>query len=361
MLKKVFISDCEGPISKNDNAFELTSHYVPEGNKLFTIISKYDDVLFDVLKRPNYTAGYTLKLILPFLKAYGATDQKMQQFSLKNLILISNIKETLQYLRTTSEVFIISTSYEHYIKALCYAINFPYKNTFCTRLNIDKYNINESESNQLKKFATEISKMPTIKIPAKAKAIKDFPEKHQKTIRRLDQIFWENILDMDSGILFKTITPMGGREKAEAIKQVAEQLNISLKQIVYVGDSITDVEAFKLIKQNDGLTISFNGNQYAINNSEIAVLSENSIITSIIADLFFRSGKQNTIDLIKRWDKKGLKESIMNHSMSEHLLQLPSAKLPKIKIITDENKKTLSKESSEFRKKVRGELIGRLG
>jgi len=278
MLKNAFISDCEGPISKNDNAFELTSHFVPEGNKLFTIISRYDDVLFDVLKRPK-----------------------------------------------------------------------------------DKHSINESERNQLKEFAKEISKMPRIEIPTRAKSIKDFPEKHQKTIKRLDHIFWENILNMDSGIFLKTITPIGGREKAEAIKNIAKQLNISLKQIVYVGDSITDVEAFKLIKQNGGLTISFNGNQYAIKNSEVAVLSENSIITSIIADFFFRSGKQNTIELIKNWDKKALKERTITPLLFEHFLQLPPTKLPKVKIITNENKKALSKESSEFRKKVRGELIGRLG
>ena len=38
MVKHVFISDCEGPISKNDNAFELTAHFIPEGEKLFSLI-----------------------------------------------------------------------------------------------------------------------------------------------------------------------------------------------------------------------------------------------------------------------------------------------------------------------------------
>ena len=85
-MKRVFISDCEGPISKNDNAFEMTAHFVPNGDKLFTVISKYDDVLADVLKRANYTAGGTLKLILPFFKAYEVTDKKMQEFSAQNLL-----------------------------------------------------------------------------------------------------------------------------------------------------------------------------------------------------------------------------------------------------------------------------------
>ena len=74
-VKRIFISDCEGPISKNDNAFELAANFIPNGDKLFTNISKYDDVLADVLNKPGYTAGSTLKLILPFFKAYGVTDK----------------------------------------------------------------------------------------------------------------------------------------------------------------------------------------------------------------------------------------------------------------------------------------------
>jgi hypothetical protein len=35
--------------------------------------------------------------------------------------------------------------------------------------------------------------------------------------------------------------------------------------------------------------------------------------------------------------------------------------LPKVQIVTAENKESLVKESREFRKKVRGESVGRLG
>ncbi len=146
-MKRAFISDCEGPISKNDNAFEITSHFVPNGDKLFTVISRYDDVLADVIKKPGYKAGYTLKLILPFLKAYDVNDQKMREFSAQSLILIPNIRDTLQYVRNMAHAFIVSTSYEHYIKALCQALNFPYENTYCTKVSIDKYHMTAVEKN----------------------------------------------------------------------------------------------------------------------------------------------------------------------------------------------------------------------
>ena len=91
-MKRVFVSDCEGPISKNDNAFELAENFIPNGDKFFTNISLYDDVLADALKKPGYNAGSTLKLILPFFKAYGITDSQMEDFSARNIVLIANSK-----------------------------------------------------------------------------------------------------------------------------------------------------------------------------------------------------------------------------------------------------------------------------
>ena len=360
-MKRVFISDCEGPISKNDNAFEITSRFVPNGDKLFTVISRYDDVLADVLRRPGYNAGYTLKLVLPFLKAYDVTDRKMREFSAQSLVLIPNVKDTLQYVQDIAHAFIISTSYEHYIKALCQALNFPCENTYCTKLSIDKYDITGEEKTRLKELAREVSQMPIIEIPSGVKCLNDFPEEYGKTIQQLDEIFWKKIANMKSGKIFHEVNTVGGAEKADATRSVAEQVSIDLSNVMYVGDSITDVETFKLVKENEGLAISFNGNQYAIRNAEIAVLSENSIVTAIIADVFCRFGKQETLGLMEKWNREELEKSPVSPALLNRLFERYPRELPKVKIITNENMEALVKESSEFRKKVRGEVIGRLG
>jgi energy-converting hydrogenase A subunit R len=165
-VKRIFITDCEGPISKNDNAYEIASSFIPNGDRLFTVISSYDDVTADIIKRPGYRPGDTLKLILPFLKAYSVTDRRMREFSAANLLLISNVKETLKHIRSIDHAFIVSTSYEHYIQALCQTLDFPYENTYCTKLSIDKYSITAEETAKMKETAKEIAKMPPIEIPA---------------------------------------------------------------------------------------------------------------------------------------------------------------------------------------------------
>jgi energy-converting hydrogenase A subunit R len=360
-VKRVFISDCEGPISKNDNAFEVTAHFVPNGDRLFTLISKYDDVLADVLKKPGYSAGGTLKLILPFLKAYGVTDRRMREFSAQNLILIANSKDTLQHVRAIASAFIVSTSYEHYIKALCRALDFPYENTFCTQLSIDKYSLTEQEKPRLKGIAREIAQMPLVNIPPMVKFLKDFSSMDQETISRLDTIFWNEIASMRVSEIFSEVTPVGGGQKAEAIEDAVRRLHARLEDVMYVGDSITDVEAFKLVRGNGGLTVSFNGNQYAIRSAEIAVLSENSIVTAIVADLFCKLGKQQTLQVLENWNLKALQRNAVSQPLLDRLFMLYSKALPKVQIVTAENMEMLVEESSEFRKKIRGEAIGRLG
>lgn len=360
-MKRIFITDCEGPISKNDNAYEIASSFIPNGDRLFTVISSYDDVTADIIKRPGYRPGDTLKLILPFLKAYSVTDRKMREFSAANLLLISNVKETLKHIRSIDHAFIVSTSYEHYIQALCQTLDFPYENTYCTKLSIDKYSITAEETAKMKETAKEIAKMPPIEIPANAKSINDFPEQHKTTIQRLDEIFWKEITKSQIGKMYSEIHPVGGSEKAEAIRDIATKLDITLEDVMYVGDSITDDEAFKLVKQKGGLAVSFNGNSYAVKNAEIAVLSETSLVTAVIAEALCRFGRKQTLVLVENWNHKTLTESKISKPLLSSLFALYPRKLPKVKIITAQNMETLAKESSNFRKKVRGEAIGKLG
>ena len=361
-MKRVFISDCEGPISKNDNAFEITAKFVPDGDKLFTVTSKYDDVLADVLKKPRYSAGSTLKLILPFLKAYGVTDRQMEEFSAQNLILIANSKDTLAHAQSVASAFIVSTSYEHYIRALCKAVDFPFENTYCTKLSLDKYAITEEEKARLEALAEEIVQLPLIAIPPAAKSVEDFSAADRETLRRLDTIFWSEITGMEIGEIFSEITTVGGHEKASAIEDAVGKLDVSLEDVMYVGDSITDVEAFQLVKENGGLTVSFNGNSYAVKNAEIAVLSANSIVTAVIADVFCRQGKQAALKLVENWDLPSLERSgVVSLSLLDHLFTIYPQTLPKVQMVTAENMEPLVEESSEFRKLVRGEAVGKLG
>jgi energy-converting hydrogenase A subunit R len=358
---RIFVTDCEGPISKNDNAFELTSSLVPHGDRFFALVSKYDDVLADVVKKPGYKAGDTLRLILPFLKAYGATDKKIREYSAKHILLVPGARDTLNFVKKLMPSFIVSTSYEHYISALCTVTGFPFENAYCTRLNIDKYDIDEEETEKLRELQMEIAALPMIEIPKNANSVNEFSRRDQKTIRRLDEVFWQIIPRMGSGRMLMEVNPVGGSEKAKAVQDIVEKLGCSLDRVMYVGDSITDVPPLRLVKESGGLSVSFNGNDYAVRESDVAALSGDTTVTSVLAEAFSRHGKEGAFSLVEEWGPSGLKKVCGSPELRERMLRLFPDGFPRVERVTDDNLERLKRESSVFRKTVRGEAIGKLG
>lgn len=332
--KRVYISDCEGPISKNDNAFELTSAHVPNGDQLFKVLSKYDDVQADVVRRPDYNAGDTLKLVLPFFKAFDMTEKKMKDFSAENILLVRDAKDTLGRIRNGMPTFIVSTSYQQYISALCDTIGFPVVNTYSTSVKIDDYDITSDEKTRLQQLSKEISQMPVMSIP-QSNRLDDFSETDRGNVQRLDEVIWKEIYKMEIGRTLREVKPVGGHEKAKAVQDIVKRLDTSLSDVMYVGDSITDEEAFKLVKEGGGLAVSFNGNSYAVNAAEIGIMSPSVSPMFDIARIFRYYGKQ------------GVKDHVNERASMQ--------------VLTDANREKFSKDSSAFRKTVRGEAIGKLG
>ena len=359
--KRVFISDCEGPISKNDNAFELTSHFIPNGSRLFTFISRYDDIQADIVKRRGYKAGDTLKLILPFLRAYGLSNSLVTTFSSRNLLLMPGARKMLEYVSSSMPSYIVSTSYQQYMHALCDVVGFPFDNVRCTQLDLDRHQMDYQEKAEVKRLAEEIIKLPMIETPVNAQSLIDFSKKLQDTVRRLDEIFWEELPSMKASRMMLEVNPVGGSEKAAVIADIASELGLTLDNVMYVGDSITDVEAFRLIRQGGGLTLAFNGNSFAVREAEVAVLSENALTTAVIAEVFNRFGKDGVVSVAKEWKRERVEELDLHMPLKESFLKSFKREFPRVKVVTSGNMERLMQESSSFRRSVRSEAIGRLG
>lgn len=342
-MARQFVTDCEGPVSLNDNALELSAHYIPNGEAFFAKLSRYDDYLADVEKRPRYKAGDTLRLILPFLKAYGATDQGIADFCKKNICLVDGAPELLRFVTRVMPSFIISTSYAPYIRALCEVVAFPFENTYCTRVDLDKYELGADEIAKLKAFSQEIDQLPPVDFPGQALTLDDVPEASREAIKRIDEIVWGKIAKLGSGAMLDEVNPIGGHEKARAVEDSIKRTGNELSDVMYVGDSITDVEALELVKRGGGLAVSFNGNRYAIEAAEVALISENAYVTQGVADAFLTGGKAQVFRLLKEW-----RTTIIE-------------KIPwQAAVITAANREDLVKKSGTLRQKMRG-VAGTLG
>ncbi len=356
-----FNTDCEGPISKNDNAMELTASFIPDGQQFFSLISKYDDFLADVEKRLGYKAGDTLKLILPFLKAHGMTNARMVSYSRKNILLMQGAVETLRFVKGLMPSFIVSTSYEPYLDALCGLVGFPMNHVYCTKVNIDAYPLGKGEEVRLSALASEIAQMKMISWGDEATDIEDLSQEDQGTVRRLHNIFWGEIAKMEVGRVFEEVNPVGGVEKANAILDSLKRTGSEPADVIYVGDSITDVQAFKLVRDGGGVAVSFNGNGYAIRSADICCISKDTVVLSLLASAFHKGGRDGALDLAESWSRASMEEKAVEEELGTRLQSIPDEDFPTVKLIVKSNLHQLIEESEGFRKQVRGVEIGSLG
>ena len=361
--------DCEGPLTQNDNAYELCQEYIPSGGAFFSIISKYDDFLADVVHKPGYKAGDTLKLVLPFLKAYDVTNEMMEKFSEKTLLLLPGTEIMLPSINSLLPSFIISTSYRPYLEALCNLTSFPMANCYCTDVDLDAYSVTNTEKEKLKELAQEISQMEMIQWPEEAQGIDDLEPSHQKTIKRLDEIFWHIIPSMGIGEIFDNVNPIGGVEKAKAVEDSVQRTGLELDKVIYAGDSITDSKALELVREAGGIALSYNGNRYAIRSAEYAIVSTNTCIIYGITALIVEMGKDAfkglKVDSSGKLDLHALLERLEKLQINRKILNsiFDTAKRHEIDIynIASSDFERLVRLSEKVRKEVRGHKVGELG
>ncbi|MDY7032184.1 MAG: HAD hydrolase family protein, partial [Thermodesulfobacteriota bacterium] len=315
----------------------------------------------DVVKKSGYKAGDTLKLILPFLKAYGATNQAIKEYSANSIVVVPGAVFSLKYIRNILPSFIISTSYEQYLNALCDFIGFDKGHVYCTKLDIDRYELEADEINRLKEIREEIDSLPTLDIASYVHHFNNFPLAVKKTVKRLDGFFWEEMASMKSSEILNGINPIGGHEKANAILHSLEMTGGDLNNVMYVGDSITDIQAMNLVRTHGGLAVSFNGNRYAVREADITCISGNACITSILADVFSKEGKDGVMEMAMNWSHHTMKTCGAEQILIDQLFLLHRESFPQVEVVKEGNKERLIEESEVFRKTIRGEEVGELG
>ena len=348
MFEKSFITDCEGPLTLNDNAFELSEHFIEKGGDLFKILSLYDDYLVDIVKKENYKAGNTLKLILPFFVVENIKNQDFIDFSKNNIYAVNDSKFLFNYLKESMNTYIVSTSYGQYIEALSNYMDFPFENTFYTNVDVDVLKLNDDETEKIREFKEVILSNP-------------------ENYELFDDIFFSQIPEMDIYDIIKEIEVVGGQGKKLAIDEIIKRDKINKDEILYIGDSITDVEPLEFARNQNGISISFNGNEYPLKVAEIAIVSPSAVATALIADIYAQNSKNEVLkfideynasdDLDALFDKFNVDEDIKNKFFDV----FDGENYPIIKVIDDNNYDEILKASKDMRNNIRGQDIGELG
>jgi len=292
-MVKIFF-DLEGPISPQDNAYEVLG-LTKDGERVFEVISKYDDIL-TLEGRENYEPGDTLKLIVPFLM-YG----KISECDIKNVSeeagLVPGIKDVIAHLEKSGwDIFIISTSYEQHALNIAGQIGIRSEKVACTKMPLDDYHLQFSDED-IEVVAGTRDKILNELYPG---------DDEQKVKTELDNFFFGTLQESKLGNIFNEITVIGGARKVDAMMGFAKESDLS--DAIAVGDSITDFKMLGKIKEKGGLAIAFNGNEYSIPYADVAVATLDQRFLLPIIRAFEKGGRTQAIDLVKRLGNASLDE-----------------------------------------------------
>jgi len=286
-MKKLYITDCEGPVSTNNNGHEVAQEFVPEGERLFALLAKFDEYLSDIEKARGHEPGSSLKYMLPFLKAAGVTDKGVREFSGKRVNVMKTVQDTLGSIRETMDVYLIGTSYVHHVDEVGRQIGLDPANVYGTQVAFDSYEMGEREQKMFTGLRNAFLQLPMISWSPEGL----IPPHAQFSIDSLKAFLLERFPTLPANQWIKSVSLLAGKSKADTIINITKRAGQSLRDVVYVGDSATDVDALTLIMENGGLSISFNGNRHAILNAEYVVISRETDVLKDVAISFDEHGK----------------------------------------------------------------------
>jgi energy-converting hydrogenase A subunit R len=343
-MVKIFF-DLEGPLSPQDNAYEVLG-LAREGERVFEVISKYDDIL-TLEGRENYEPGDTLKLIVPFLIHNKISECDIRDVS-REAGIVPGVKDVVAFLKSDGwDVYIISTSYEQHAYNIARQVGIESKRVACTKMPLDDYHLQFSDVD------LEVVEDAEEKILGEL-----YPgDDEQKVKSELDGFFFGTLQENKLGDIFNEVTVCGGARKVDAMMKFAHSDDLS--DAVAVGDSITDFKMLETIREKGGLAIAFNGNEYSIPYADVAVANVDQRFLLPIIQAFGEGGRENAIDTAKSLENASIEE-ILNAMPNDVSSTIPDdIKPPRYHVIgpdTDE----IIKIHKGYRTLMRG-AAGKLG
>ncbi|NYT00654.1 MAG: hypothetical protein GKB99_02885, partial [Methanocellales archaeon] len=290
------------------------------GEKIFEVISKYDDII-SLENRDSYEPGDTLALIVPFLLLNEISEKDIEILS-KRAKIVDGAKELISKLHSEGwGVYIISTSYEQHAHHIGSLLNIPKENITCTKLPFEKLkaNVGNFEMKMIKNAEKEIIQLY------------QHMEDDEMIVSLLDRFFFDVLPKTGYGNVLEKVKVVGGKRKVQAIHRIVRENEAKISDIVAVGDSITDYKMLKEVRDNGGLAVVFNGNEYAIPYANIGLASiDIRFLHLLLRDHDFDHKKDHLIETVKSWesergrferDPKNIPDGLITQEIKDFLIE----------------------------------------
>ena len=284
--------DLEGPLSPQDNAYELMKLF-PNGDRIFEVISRYDDLL-TLEEREDYEPGDTLALIVPFLVLHNISEDNITALATEAR-LTGGAAQLVSWLEYNGwKVFCITTTYEQYAIHITQKLGIYAHNVACTPFPLNKFRqtLCKEDLELLQQAEADILTMRPIADDDRIK-------------QSLDDFFWHKLPTTSLGMVIKEVKPVGGRRKIAALNRFADKYDQPLSKWVAVGDSITDFRMLQTVEEAGGLAIAFNANEYALPYSTMSLASTSLSDLMEVLETWQKGQRRGAETIVKEKEKIG--------------------------------------------------------
>ncbi len=352
---RYIVCTCWGFLTRNNDMEDLCKKFIDNGERFYKVLDRYDRLVSYVLNREDATAGSYYKWCIPFLKAFGATDHLLHECSKENMELMPNASRTMRYISNMMPTYINTSVYEHAMMAVMEALDVPLCQVTDSKLCLDQCMMGRAESRQLREVSKEISALNVPDGFYELNVPTELEDDDINIIRTLDTIFPGKVADAGAMGLMESTDTVTSHKKAYRMLDIRRLTAIDLNSTMYVGSSSTDFQPMDLVRDAGGLSLAFNGEEFAVRGCNIAILSEDTTVVSLFASLFFDKGPQYAFELAKDWSRETL-ESFMfsDQSLVDAFLREHPGDLPEVYLVDDSNVDEVSKRSDEYRRKILG-------
>lgn len=350
---KMFICGSRGFLTRNDSVRDLCERIIPNGRHFYDVLTRYDNLVTYVLGREEAVAGNVPKFAIPFLKAHGATNNLLYEYSKDALTLMPEAKESMEYLSNLMPTFITTSAYEQSMLALEIELDVPLCESACTESDIDHCMLGRVASKELREVAEEICSLEIPDVKYRLNVPMSLDRKDIKITNTLDSALADNMIEPGRALM-ESCVPMNSSKKAYRLLDLRRQNSVDLDGTVYIGGDHTDYQTMDLVRDGSGLAIAFNGSDFAIRGSNIAIISESATVGAVFAHVFYDKGIQAVLDLADAWDRGFLDSGdFPDRNLGDKLLS-EKTPFPEVYITENEDIDELTEKCEKSRERILG-------
>jgi len=109
----------------------------------------------------------------------------------------------------------------------------------------------------------------------------------------LNDFFWNKLAKTEAGKILNEVKAIGGQRKLEVVR------SYDIPNPIVIGDSISDYAMLSWAKEN-GLAVSFNGNEFAVKNSNLAIVGNTTFAEAYIVEAYLSEGVEGVRKSVRR-------------------------------------------------------------